>query len=242
MVGPGQGRYGLRGFGDGDSEAEGLDLPDVVLDLAVDIDAGLVVAGAEVCEPGLGVTEQVPDDDQDGAGDGDLGLLLAAAAGDPVVALAEEGGGAGGAVGGLTERAAQPGVALALSRPGCGARAGGPRGTARPRTPGGRRSGTWSYPGRSCDTRSHIASELAGRRSGYAGRIAPGECSMPVPHPACAGRSCLPGCEARERAQGVVAPSRDQQARGKAGRVNVSEPLMTPRNGQLREMDARPGW
>jgi hypothetical protein len=32
----------------------------------------------------------VPDDDQDGAGDGDLGLGLAAAPGDPVVALAEE--------------------------------------------------------------------------------------------------------------------------------------------------------
>jgi len=29
----------------------------------------------------------------------------------------------------------------------------------------------------------------------------------------------------------------DNQARGKVGRVNVSEPLMTPRNGQLRRWD-----
>jgi Transposase DDE domain len=47
------------------------------------------------------------------------------------------------------------------SRPGCGGRTGGPRGTARPRTPGGPRWGTGSCPGRSCDTRSHILSELA---------------------------------------------------------------------------------
>ena len=43
---------GLRGFGKGDLEAEGLDLPDVVAELAVGIGAGLVVAGAEVGEPG----------------------------------------------------------------------------------------------------------------------------------------------------------------------------------------------
>ena len=140
---------GLRGLGDGDGgEAERFDLPDVVADLLVVVGAGLVVAVAEVGVPGGGVGEQVPDDDQDGAGDGDLGLGLAAAAGDPVVALAEEGGGAGGAGGGLAEscRAARrcPGLS---SRPGCGGRTGGRRGTARPRTPGGRRWGTGSYPG-----------------------------------------------------------------------------------------------
>jgi hypothetical protein len=53
-----------------------------------------VVAVAEVGEPGGGVGQQVPDDEQDGAGHGDLGFGLAAAASDPVVALAEEGGGA----------------------------------------------------------------------------------------------------------------------------------------------------
>ncbi len=71
--------------------------------LPVLVGAGLVVAGAEVGEPGGGVSEQVPDDDQDGPGDGDLGLGLAAAAGDPPVALAEERVRAGGAGGGLAE-------------------------------------------------------------------------------------------------------------------------------------------
>ena len=42
-------------------------------------------------------------------------------------------------------------------------------------------------------------------------------------------------------AQWALVPSRDQQARGKAGRVNASEPLMTPRNRQLREMGCKPG-
>jgi hypothetical protein len=52
VIGPVQERYGLSGFGEGDGEAEGLDLPDVVAELAVGIGAGLVVAGAEVGEPG----------------------------------------------------------------------------------------------------------------------------------------------------------------------------------------------
>ena len=52
VVGPGQERYGLSGLGEGDGEAERLDLPDVVAELAVGIGAGLVVAGAEVGEPG----------------------------------------------------------------------------------------------------------------------------------------------------------------------------------------------
>src|SRR6266508_2829016 len=126
------GRYGLRGLGDGDGEAERFDLPDVVADLAVGVGAGLVVAVAEVGVAGGGVGEQVPDDDQDGAGDGDLGLGLAAAAGDPGVAFAEEGSGAGGAGGGLAEVAAQPGVALALL-PGPGAGGGLAGGGAQPR-------------------------------------------------------------------------------------------------------------
>jgi hypothetical protein len=51
---------GLGGPGYGDVEAEGLDLPDVVTELAVGIGAGLVVAVAEVGEPGSGVGQQVP--------------------------------------------------------------------------------------------------------------------------------------------------------------------------------------
>src|SRR2546421_8831325 len=117
------GRYGSEGLGQGDLEAEGLDLPDVVTELTVDVGTGLVVARAEVGVPGGGGGEQVPDDHQDGAGHGDLGFGLAAAAGDAVVALAEEGGGAGGAGGGLAEAAAQVAIALALL-PGPGARPG----------------------------------------------------------------------------------------------------------------------
>src|SRR5712672_1361631 len=97
--------WGLGVLGQGDLEAEGLDLPDVVAEPAVGVGAGLVVAVAEIGEPGLGVLEQVPDDHQDGAGHGDLGFGLAAAAGDPGVALAGEGGGAGGTDGGLAEAA-----------------------------------------------------------------------------------------------------------------------------------------
>jgi hypothetical protein len=69
-IGFGRGRSGLRG--DGDGEAECLDLLDVVLQPAVGVEARLVVAGAEVGEPVGGILQQVPDDDQDGAGDGDL--------------------------------------------------------------------------------------------------------------------------------------------------------------------------
>src|SRR5260221_10368615 len=104
------GRCGLRGLGEGDGEAERFDLPDVVFDLLVFVGAGLVVAGAEVGEPVGGVGEQVPGDDQDGAGDCDLGL--AAAAGDAAVPLAEEGLRAGRAVGRPAAGAAPPGLTL----------------------------------------------------------------------------------------------------------------------------------
>ena len=67
---------GLGGPGYVDVESERLDLPDVVAELAVGVGAGLVVAGGEVGVTGGGVGQQVPDDDQDGAGDGDLGLAL----------------------------------------------------------------------------------------------------------------------------------------------------------------------
>ena len=47
-------------------------------------------------ESGGGVGEQLPDDDQDGAGDRDQGFEFAAAFDDAPVALAEEGVGFGG--------------------------------------------------------------------------------------------------------------------------------------------------
>ena len=76
-----------------DVQAEGLELADVVADLALPVDVGVVVAGSQVAEPGFGVGEQVEDDDQDGAGDGGDGFALAAAAGQEAVALAGEGAG-----------------------------------------------------------------------------------------------------------------------------------------------------
>jgi len=71
-----------------------------------------------VAVAGLGVAEQVPDDDQDGGGDGFMALALPRqrtirACRSPRK-VAEEGGGAGGAGGGLADEAAQPGVALAF--------------------------------------------------------------------------------------------------------------------------------
>src|SRR6266496_1293660 len=122
------GRYGSGGRGDGDGQAERLELADVVADLLVLVGAAGVVVGAEVGIAGLRVVEQVPDDDQDGAGDSDLGFGPPAAAGDALVAFAEEGRGAGRAGGGLAEVAAQVTVALAflaVAGPGAGLVGGG---------------------------------------------------------------------------------------------------------------------
>jgi hypothetical protein len=49
-------------------------LGDVVAQSAFDGDAVGLVVGAEVAEAGGRVGQQVPDDDQDGAGDRDQGL------------------------------------------------------------------------------------------------------------------------------------------------------------------------
>ena len=105
--------FGSGGGFDGDPVAEGGELGDVVTHAAFDVDVAGVVVGSEVMEAGEGVGEQVPDDDQDGAGDRNQGLELAAAFDDAAVALAEEGVGLGGCGGGLAERALQVGVALA---------------------------------------------------------------------------------------------------------------------------------
>jgi hypothetical protein len=71
------------------------------------------VTGAEVVVADAAVGEQVPDDHQDGAGDGDHGLELAAAAGQAPVAFSEEGVGLAGRGGGLAEHSLEVGVALA---------------------------------------------------------------------------------------------------------------------------------
>jgi len=57
----------------------------------------------------------VPDDHQDGAGDGDQVLELAAALDDPPVALPQEGVGLGGRGGGLAEDPFAGGVARCIT-------------------------------------------------------------------------------------------------------------------------------
>jgi len=62
----------------------------VTADLAVLVDPAGVPGGAEIAVAGGTVGEQVPGDDQDRPRDGDERLELAAASGDPPIALAEE--------------------------------------------------------------------------------------------------------------------------------------------------------
>jgi len=68
----------------------------VVAHLAALVDAGGVVARAKVVVAGGAIGQQVPDDDQDRAGDDNEGLELAPAFDQPPVALAEEGIGLAG--------------------------------------------------------------------------------------------------------------------------------------------------
>jgi hypothetical protein len=97
---------------EGDGEPECFDLADVAAGLAAGVGAAGVVAGAQLVVAGGGAGEQVPDDDQDGAGESDQGTQLAAAPDDPPVALAEEAAGPGGRSGGFAEGALEIGVAL----------------------------------------------------------------------------------------------------------------------------------
>jgi hypothetical protein len=59
----------LCGGLEGDVVAHRGQVGDVVADLSISVDPGGMVVGAEVAEPGGGVVEEVPDDDQDGAGE-----------------------------------------------------------------------------------------------------------------------------------------------------------------------------
>ena len=98
---------------EGDFVAEGFELADVCPLAAVRVDALVEEVAAEVGEAGGGVGEQVPDDDQDRTADCDDGFVLAPAAGDPPVPLAEEGVGARGADDGLAQDPGQVAVAVA---------------------------------------------------------------------------------------------------------------------------------
>jgi hypothetical protein len=76
--------------GEGDAVAECFELADVV-DLApFGTDPVVEELGAKIAVAAGGVGEQVPDDDEDGAGDGDEGLELSHASGEAAVSGAEE--------------------------------------------------------------------------------------------------------------------------------------------------------
>jgi hypothetical protein len=92
--------------------AEGLELADEVAGLACGVEVAAVPVGTELLVGGVRVVDQVPGDDEYRAGDGDQSFGMAAAFDDAPVSGAEEGVGAGGGVGGLTESALEPGVAL----------------------------------------------------------------------------------------------------------------------------------
>jgi hypothetical protein len=92
------------GFGDaaeGDFEAEGAELADVVGDLPADAALAFVVVRAEVLIAHAGVGQQLVVDLQLGVPGGDAGLGRAASSGQPPVAGAFAGLGAAGRDGGL---------------------------------------------------------------------------------------------------------------------------------------------
>src|SRR3954465_3519868 len=92
---------------EGHGVAQRLELADVLPDLAFGIGAGGVVVRAEVDEVSVVVGEQRPNNDEDRSAARHDCAVLSAAAGDPSVALAEEGVGAGRADCGLSEHAGQ---------------------------------------------------------------------------------------------------------------------------------------
>jgi len=85
-------------------------LCDVVADLSAGADSGVVEVGAEFAEAGIGVGQQVPDDDEDGAADGDDGFLLSSSSGEASVAGAEEGVGPAGIDRGFAQDAGEVAV------------------------------------------------------------------------------------------------------------------------------------
>src|SRR5436190_20419818 len=78
-----------------------------------------------------------------------------------------------------------------------------------------------------CDTKSLVASGLAGWRADEVGDVAPGQCSRPV-----SALTCIAG-NGGGRSSGFKPKGSPLHpgatGEGKTGRVNVSEPLMTPR-------------
>src|SRR5690242_13995304 len=94
-------RVGVGDAGEGDLEAEGAELADVVGDLAAGAVLAFVVVRAEVLIACAGGGQQLVVDLELGVAEGDLGFELAAAAGETAVAGAFAGLGAAGRGGGL---------------------------------------------------------------------------------------------------------------------------------------------
>ena len=73
-----------------------------------------------------------------------------------------------------------------------------------------------------CDTRSHLASELADWRADYVGSVVPGACSQPGPAlPCVAGNGVVRSTGESPRA---ARPIRVATGEGQAGRVNRVNP------------------
>jgi hypothetical protein len=110
--------FGCGDAAQGDFEAEGAELADVVADLPAGLAAALVVVRAEVLIAHAGVGQQLVVDLQLGVADGDACFGFAAAAGQAPVAGAFAGLGLAGGDGGLAEQAAEvPVPFLDLDRP-----------------------------------------------------------------------------------------------------------------------------
>jgi len=89
-----------------------------------------------------------------------------------------------------------------------------------------------------CDTRSHLARELADWRAGYVGRVVPGACSRPAPP--CRALPVTAGCGAQGKPKGL--PSHPVGYRRGAGRTGESrEPSLMPRKTEPRWWDAGAG-
>lgn len=110
-------RCAPRGLGGGiedDRVSEGFELSDVTALLGRWIDVSVVVIGAQILVSDVWIMQQVPDDDEDGATNGDHCSGLAAVSGDTAVPGREESVCLAGADRGLAQDARQ--VRVAISR------------------------------------------------------------------------------------------------------------------------------
>src|SRR5215813_11029860 len=73
-----------------------------------------------------------------------------------------------------------------------------------------------------CDTRSHLARELADWRAGYVGRVVPGACSRPGPALSCAAGNG--GVRSTGESPRICRPIRWVTGEGQTGRVNRVNP------------------